>query len=480
MRIDHSHSMHDCATNRAMFRSVSSTQLLAMLATGMLVLCGCATPQKNSDRTIDQSASTDKTSTSSASTASNALPAKLPMRGDGVSLRADNRAYGDSSFNASVINHVGELNSSFAASANPTVQSMTRLESAWSQTFDDSDERLRLGDAVSSSGTWGSSIRYGGVQFGTPDPRADVIASRRFATPGIAALPSAADALLSNARGSSSLGAEGWSTSGSTRLVGANTVSFIAQDALGRTQMVTQPLLAKTVLADPGCNTFSMGFGKVREDYALQSNQYGAMFANTTVRCGVSRKLTVETHGEYLEGQTAAWGVDLASKVGNVGLASAAVASSRGEGESGWLAKIGFEHSNSLFDVALRTRLQSRGFREVAAQGITDPVVQQTLASLGVKLNDANNLAVAYAAQTTAIGERADVLAVTQSMYMGAYGSLSMTAGHSVAQGQDSSVYLFYSRPFGRAVASGAALKGIVNPNFDLALATSGLPRAAR
>jgi outer membrane usher protein len=314
------------------------------------------------------------------------------------------------------------------------------------------------------------------VQFGTPDPRADVVASRRLATPGIAVLPSTADALLSSARGSSSLGAEGWSTSGSTRLVGANTVSFIAQDALGRTQVITQPLLAKTVLADPGCSSFSMGIGKVREDYALQSNQYGAVFANTTVRCGLSRKLTLETHGEYLEGQTAAYGVDLASKVGTVGLASAAVASSHGEGESGWLAKIGFEHSNSLFDLALRTRLQSRGFREAAAQGATDPVVQQTLASVGLKLNDAHNLALAYAAQTTAIGERADVLALTQSMHMGAYGAFSMTAGHSVAQGQDSSVYLFYSRPFGDIVASGAALKGIMTPNFDLALRTSGLP----
>jgi outer membrane usher protein len=272
------------------------------------------------------------------------------------------------------------------------------------------------------------------------------------------------------------MGAERWSTGGSTRLVGANTVSFIAQDALGRTQVITQPLLTKTVLADPGCNGFSMGFGKVREDYALQSNGYGAVFANTTVRCGLSPKLTLETHGEYLEGQTAAWGFDVASKVGTLGLASAALASSRGEGESGWLAKMGFEHSNSLFDVALRTRLQSRGFREAASQATTDPVVQQTLASLGVKLSDANSLAVAYAAQTTAVGERADVLAVSQSMYMGAYGSLSMTAGHSVAQGQDSSVYLFYSRPFGAMPSPGASLKGIISPNFDLALKTSGLP----
>jgi hypothetical protein len=61
-------------------------------------------------------------------------------------------------------------------------------------------------------------------------------------------------------------------------------------------------------------------------------------------------------------------------------------------------------------------------------------------------------------------------------MYMGAYGSLSMTAGHSVAQGQDSSVYLFYSRPFGASLSPGASLKGIINPNYDLALRTSGLP----
>ena len=293
----------------------------ATISLSTLVLCGCAAPQKNSDAFVS-SARTEKTLSASA-----LADLKLPTRNDGFVIRADSRARGDSSFNASVIDHASELSWSFATSNHPGVQSVTRLESSWSRTLDeDSEQRLRLGDTVSSPGSWGSAIRYGGVQFGTPDARTDVIASRRLATPGISALPSTADAIFSSARGSSSLlRAERWSTGGSTRLVAANTVSFIAQDALGRTQVITQPLLAKTVLADAGCSGFSVGFGKVREDYALQSNEYGPVFANTTVRCGLSRKLTVETHGEYLEGETAAWGLDLTRKIGT-GFATAAVA----------------------------------------------------------------------------------------------------------------------------------------------------------
>src|SRR5688500_7434466 len=147
---------------------------------------------------------------------------------------------------------------------------------------------------------------------------------------------------------------------------------------------ISAPTIASTRLVTAGCSDFSVGLGKVRRDYALLSNEYGPLFANTTVACAVPLGFTVEGHGEYLDDDVAAMGVGLARQVGPVGTASVAFASSRGvAGDSGWLARFGFEHSNPLFNVALRSQMQSREFRDIGAIRLADPIAQRDLASVG-------------------------------------------------------------------------------------------------
>ena len=89
------------------------------------------------------------------------------------------------------------------------------------------------------------------------------------------------------------------------------------------------PTIASTRLVAEGCSDFSVGVGKVRRDYALMSNEYGPLFANTTVACAVPLGFTIEGHGEYLDDDVAALGVGLARQLGPLGTASAAFASSR-------------------------------------------------------------------------------------------------------------------------------------------------------
>src|SRR5690606_13686828 len=120
---------------------------------------------------------------------------------------------------------------------------------------------------------------------------------------------------------------------------------------------------ARTELVDGGCADFTVDVGRVRQDYAISSNEYGPLFANTTVSCGAPLGFTVQGHGEYLADELTALGLGLARRLGPLGTASLALASSSTvAGEQGWLAKMGFDHSNSLFNVMLRSRIQSREF----------------------------------------------------------------------------------------------------------------------
>jgi outer membrane usher protein len=352
-----------------------------------------------------------------------------------------------SSFNATVLSEAGTVNHSFTASLDPGKAPVTRLESAYTHNFGGEVERLRVGDAVSSAGMWGSSVRYGGMQFGTRTrASSEVIMSPELATTGLAVLPTVSDALFASVddRGTT-LSQQQLSVDRSWR-----TGRLTASDAFGRSTAIDAPIIATTQLADPGCADFSVGAGKVRRDYAIISNEYGPAFANATVSCGGPLGFTIEGHGEYLADDMAALGFGVARRVGPLGTASFAYASSRAEAGAGWLARVGFEHQNDLFSVALRSRMQSREFREAGSAASADPIMQRDLASVGLNVTDAANLSVAYATQTTWAQERMNLIAIQQSLNLGS-GSLSMSAGHSLEDNFGSSVFISYKRPLGFA-----------------------------
>ena len=358
-----------------------------------------------------------------------------------VAVHASKLTPEHSSFNARVSSDAVKVEHSFTASLDPKVEPLTRLESAYTQQIgSDSGQRIRVGDTVSTAGMWGSSVRYGGMQFGTrTGARADVITNSELATPGLAVLPTVEETLFTS--------------------LGDRSTELAEQDVAS----AAAPTIAATRLVAEGCSDFSVGVGKVRRDYALVSNEYGPLFANTTVACAVPLGFTIEGHGEYLDDDVAALGVGLARQVGPIGTASAAFASSRTvAGTSGWLARFGFEHSNELFNVALRSQIQSREFRDIGGVVLADPVMQRDLASVGLNVTNRTNLSLAYATQTTWERVRVDVIALKQSVSVGR-GALSMSAGHSFSENFGSSLFLSYKRPLGLSTPTRSPIR-----EFDL------------
>jgi outer membrane usher protein len=359
-----------------------------------------------------------------------------------VAVKANKLTPEYSSFNARVLSDAGNVEHSFAASLDPNVEPLTRLQSVYTQRIGgDSQQRVRIGDTVSTAGMWGSTVRYGGMQFGTrTEARADVIADPELAAAGLAVLPTVEDSLFTSLQ--------------------ARTATLTAPDVAA----IAAPTIASTrLVVAEGCSDFSVGVGKVRRDYALLSNEYGPLFANTTVACAVPLGFTIEGHGEYLDEDVAALGVGLARQLGPLGTASAAFASSRTvAGTTGWLARFGFEHSNELFNVALRSQMQSREFRDIGAVTLMDPIMQRDLASVGLNVSARANLALAYATQTTWERVRVDVIALKQSVSVGR-GALSMSAGHSFSENFGSSLFISYKRPLGLRTAARSPIR-----EFDL------------
>src|SRR4030095_1735531 len=120
-----------------------------------------------------------------------ACAAAPPVERETIKVRADARTPEYSSFNARVLSDAGSVEHSFTVSLDPNAEPLTRLQSAYTTPIGaDADESIRVGDTVSSSGMWGSTVRYGGMQFGThTGARADVIDNPKLATAGVAVLP---------------------------------------------------------------------------------------------------------------------------------------------------------------------------------------------------------------------------------------------------------------------------------------------------
>jgi outer membrane usher protein FimD/PapC len=366
-------------------------------------------------------------------------PRSVDLHAGAKALSRDNL-----SFNAQVLSNASQVESSFAANLESAPEPVTRLESAYTQQL--GEDRLRIGDSVSSVGMWGSAVRFAGMQFGSRTiDRADVIAAAPLANSGLAVLPTVADALFASVGGP----AVAFTNNNLSSTRGKwDPLKLTVKDVFGRSTAVDGPIIPRTRLAASGCDAFSVGIGRARRDFAIRSNEYGPLFANTTVSCGGPLGFTIESHGEYLQDEVAALGIGFARPVGPLGTVSVAFASSRAEQGSGWLARAGFEHRNSLFNIMLRSRLQSRAFREVGSLLLSDPIMERGLASIGMNVGEAANLSLAYATQLTWARERSNLLALKQSVSLGR-GSLSMSAGHSFADDLDSSLFIHYNRPLG-------------------------------
>jgi hypothetical protein len=372
----------------------------------------------------------------------------VPTELDFVEVDAKKISLERSTFSAQAVADGVSISHVFATPLDPRLASATRLESSITHEVSDGGEQLRIGDAVSSVGMWGTPVRFGGVQFGKTSPREHVLLLPELATSGVAVLPTAADALFASLDPDSPLRAHSLSVDYSVRAFTGTKVGLTARDALGRSQQISAPIIEPVRLVKEGCEDFSIGLGRVRRDYAIESNDYGPLFANTTVACSTPLGLTIEGHGEYLADEVAALGFGLAHKLGSFGIASVAFASSQSEFGAGWLARVGFEHSNPWFSIALRSRLQSREFREINSLAVSDPIMHRDLASIGIRVAEWASLSLAYATQTTWSRERASLIAVRQDVSVGR-GSLSLSAGHSPTENIGSSLFISYRRPFG-------------------------------
>jgi outer membrane usher protein len=342
--------------------------------------------------------------------------------------------------------------------------SVVRLDTTYSRDFPATLDTLNLGDAISDGATWGNAVRFAGVRFSRNfGLRPDLLTTPLLATSGTATVPSTVDVFVNNQLvNSSQLPPGPFVIDRLPTVSGTGDVNVVVRDALGREQVLTQSFYTSATLLAAGLSQYSLNLGKIRDNYGLESNQYGPVLGEVSYRRGITDTFTLEGHGEYLAGDSHAAGVNAAFGIGRIGVINVTAATGGDSSGTGFLSGVGVEHRGTNTSFIASSQWASRDFAQVGEPLDPDMRVRaRNLVQTGMGLGRFGSLSLAYVRQTYRDSPLQQTVGITHSIGFGRIGSLNLTlsetrtAAQLSAPAQNStSAYLIFVVPldFRRAV----------------------------
>ena len=234
----------------------------------------------------------------------------------------------------------------------------TRLDTTRNIDMPSSLSSVRLGDAISVPGSWGRSVRYGGVQWATNFAVQPGLVS--FPMPSIrgeATVPSVVVLYVNNThqlQGKVPAGA--FDLPDVPVMTGQGQITMAVRDMLGREQVIVRPYYVSPILLRPGLRDFALEVGAVRETYGFDSQRYGRVFMAATDRVGVTPEFTREVRAEILRDQQTV-GLTGVWQLKQLAPAHVSAAASRGYGGPG-----GFRRRASITSTAPGARTCNSGW----------------------------------------------------------------------------------------------------------------------
>jgi outer membrane usher protein len=324
----------------------------------------------------------------------------------------------------------GVLTSTTVARYGNDDNQLVRLDTTYTRDFPATLETLNLGDDISDGGSWGNAVRYAGVRwsrnFGL---RPDLLTTPLLATSGTATVPSTVDVFVNNQLVTSSQLPPGpFVIDRLPTVSGTGDVSVVVRDALGREEVLTQSFYSSVTLLSQGLSQYSVNLGKIRDNYALESNDYGPMLGEASYRRGITDAFTLEGHAEYLAGDSHAAGLNAAFGLGQIGVINFTGANGGDSSGSGWLSGVGFEHRGTNTSFVASSMWAGSEFSQVGEA--LDPAMrmrQRSLLQTGMGLGSFGSLSLAYVRQTYRDSPTQQTLGLTHSIRLGRVGSLNLT-----------------------------------------------------
>lgn len=354
---------------------------------------------------------------------------------------------------AGVLTNSSVVRSQSATDMQPSSTKWIRLDSTFTHDFPSRIERLSIGDSITDGGTWGSAVRFGGISWGKDfSLRPDLITTPLLTAAGTAVVPSTVDVFVNNQKVTSQTLPPGpFIIDRLPAITGSGQISMVVTDALGREQVLTQSFYSSLTLLAPGLTQYQVNVGRIRNNYALESNDYGDWVTAATYRRGITSALTIEGHAEALQHFGQAAGLDVALGIKQYGVINVLGSASSGNGNSGSLFGASVESRWSRLTFTLSSKLASEGYRQVTNAGTGyQQFKEQDLAQAGLNMNRAGSLALAYVSDSYYGIPSQRNISMTYSTLIDHIGSLSLVASRSMSDHNSNSYFLSFTMPFGK------------------------------
>ena len=365
-------------------------------------------------------------------------------------------------------NRLGVGTSNFLAEQLNGRRRLTRLETSW--TYDDPEKmrRLRLGDAVSSPGSWGLPLRFAGIQYGSYfGSQPGFITVPMQSAAGLADLPSTVDIFVNNALVSQQNVPPGpFSIENLPVVSGAGEVQLVMRDLLGREQIVTQPFYASQSLLRPGLSSFSYEVGVVRRNFGINSNDYGHEFGTGTYRRGMSERFTAEVRAEAMPGLTTA-GVAGDYVLPSIGTLSARLAGSHRQRDNGWLTYLGIERQARPWSFGARTQWTSSGFRQLGLSLLELAPAQVSSMNLSYASAAGGSLGLALLTQSNRLRADVNIATLSYSRSLGRMGTIVVSALRDFSERPSTSVFALLSIPIDAKSIASLSAQSTRSPNAE-------------
>lgn len=235
-----------------------------------------------------------------------------------------------------------------------SVRLMTNVNHDWR----DDLTRLTIGDFFAFSGDLGSTQNLGGVSFSKRYAIDPYLIQRPTADlTGVVSTPSEADVYLDGLHlRNIKLTPGEFELKNINYYGGARDIRVVVKDAFGREQVINQDYYFASAGLREGLHEYSYNIGFVRQDYGLESNDYGKLATSAFHRYGVSDNLTLGLREESL-GSTLNAGPQAFLRSNRLGAISLAASISHDPAVGSGIARqLGYSYQESNFSARLLWR----------------------------------------------------------------------------------------------------------------------------
>lgn len=321
-----------------------------------------------------------------------------------------------------------------------------RYDTWWSNQDENHSLSWRVGDLITDSLAWTSSVRLGGIQIARDfSVRPDLVTYPLPSFSGQTAVPSTVDLFVNGYKNSSNNVQPGpWSLTNMPFVNGAGNAVVVTTDAVGRRVTTTLPFYVSSNLLKPGLSDFSFSAGALRENYGLKNFDYGAGAVSGSYRYGLNDWLTLESHAEGAD-TLAVGGAGGQMRVGSLGVVNAALTQSQMEGDTGTQYSWGYQYNNSRFSVGTQHIVRSSGFGNLALYGDRNGNIggsEYTLSrrsaqySASLSLNQYGSVGAAFIDITSGTGDRTQLWNLSWSKNLWGNSSLYVSASRDQQEGE--------------------------------------------